>query len=387
MKFNSLLSKNNQDSYLAGLISFNNVKQRRPRRIQNSDQNGDGPSFDHSVAFHYKIRINGNEEKVCHTAFLSLHGISRGRLRRIQDCIRSSGLPPCDERGKRDNRPTKTPEEVLNLIRFHIKSFRGRQSHYSRRDNPNKVYLPEELSVMKMHKIFLNEIRINVSYLIYYNVFKNEFNISFGVPRTDTCAKCDELTLKIESAEDASAKNRLMVEKDLHLRKAEKFTQLKRHYKAEARAGRCMAISFDFQQNLPLPHIRTSDVFFKSQLWYYVFGIHDLAHDSACMYVYTEDVAKKGSNDVTSMLLHYLKNKDIVHDHLIIFSDGCSGQNKNHVMVYFQYMLVHVLKLFKKITHIFPMRGHSFLPNDQDFALIEKKKKQTVQRFQKIGIY
>ena len=94
------------------------------------------------------------------------------------------------------------------------------------------------------------------------------------------------------------------------------------------------------------------------------------------MYVYTEDVARKGANDDTSMILHYLNNKDLTHSHLVIFSDGCFGQNKNHVMVYFQYILVHALKLFKKVTHVFPIRGHSFLPNDQDFALIEKKKRR-----------
>lgn len=38
-------------------------------------------------------------------------------------------------------------------------------------------------------------------------------------------------------------------------------------------------------------------------------------------------------------------------------------------------MLVHALKLFKKVTHIFLIRGHYFLPNDQDFALVEKKKR------------
>ncbi|CAH2010683.1 unnamed protein product [Acanthoscelides obtectus] len=40
------------------------------------------------------------------------------------------------------------------------------------------------------------------------------------------------------------------------------------------------------------------------------------------------------------------------------------------------YMLVHALRLFKKVTHVFPIRGHSYLPNDQDFALIEKKKRR-----------
>ncbi|KAF2893246.1 hypothetical protein ILUMI_12926 [Ignelater luminosus] len=141
-----------------------------------------------------------------------LHGITRGRLGVIQDSFRSSRVPLREH----SNRPTKSPDEVINLIRLHIKSFRGRQSHYSRRDSPD---------------------------------------------RTDTCCKCDELILKIESAEDATIKPQLAIEKELHLRKTEKFTQLKKHYKLQARAGKCMAISFDFQQNLPLPHIRTDDIF------------------------------------------------------------------------------------------------------------------------------
>lgn len=39
-------------------------------------------------------------------------------------------------------------------------------------------------------------------------------------------------------------------------------------------------------------------------------------------------------------------------------------------------MLVHGFKIFDKVEYIFPMRGHSYLPNDQDFSLIEKKKRK-----------
>lgn len=58
-------------------------------------------------------------------------------------------------------------------------------------------------------------------------------------------------------------------------------------------------------QNLPMPHIKTGDVFYARQMWYYVFGIHDLADDSASAYVYPETVGKKGASDVTSLILHY----------------------------------------------------------------------------------
>ncbi|CAH1380009.1 unnamed protein product, partial [Tenebrio molitor] len=123
-------------------------------------------------------------------------------------------------------------------------------------------------------------------------------------------------------------------------------------------------------QNLPLPHIPTNPVFFSRQLWYYI------STNEAAMYTYHEGQAKKGANEVTSMLLHYLNNRALPSRNIVLFSDGCPGQNKNNVMLHFLYMLVHCLKIFDTVNYIFPMRGHSYLPNDQDFSLIEKKKRK-----------
>lgn len=315
--------------------------------------------------------------QVCLNGFLSLHGISRGRIRRLQECLVNQGISPKDMRGKHQNRYKKTPEPVIDLIIEHIQSFKARQSHYSRRKNPNKLYLPESLSVKDMHKMFLNQYHINVSYLVYWSVFHNRFNISFGLPRSDTCSVCDKLQLKINTAEkNGSEQNQLITEKNLHLAKADKFYELKRMYKRKAQMGEVTCLSFDFMQNLPLPHIRTSDVFFASQLWYYVFGVHDIGANLVTMYVYDEMTARKGQNDVISLLLHYMNNNNVNTDTLVLFSDGCPGQNKNYLMVNFLYFLVHGLKMFKTILYIFPIRGHSRLPNDQDFSLIELKKRK-----------
>nr|CAI5840936.1 unnamed protein product [Callosobruchus analis] len=118
-----------------------------------------------------------------------------------------------------------------------------------------------------------------------------------------------------------------------------------------------MVIRFDFMQNPPLPHIRHNLTFRCRQLWYYAFGVHNLADDKASMYVYTENIAKKCQNEVTSMLFQYFARVlDITSPDLIIFSDGCPGQNKNYVMIHFLYILVHCFKLFESITYIFPMR-------------------------------
>ena len=55
----------------------------------------------------------------------------------------------------------------------------------------------------------------------------------------------------------------------------------------------------------------------------------------------------------------------------ILWSDSCGGQNRNIVL-----RLVHDSKPgIEKIIHRFPKPRHSFLPNDQDFGVIDSAKK------------
>lgn len=81
------------------------------------------------------------------------------------------------------------------------------------------------------------------------------------MPRSDTCAKCDELEKKIEN-NDGEFRNEILKEKQLHLKQANKFHELKKMYSVRARTGKVDMLSFDYMQNLPLPHIPTGDVFY-----------------------------------------------------------------------------------------------------------------------------
>lgn len=220
--------------------------------------------------------------------------------------------------------------------------------------------------------------QINVPYKSFWSIFKT-FNIHFGYPRSDTCAICDSLEQNILAASDDDTKRQYVLDKTLHLKKAEAFVKEKKRFIMKAKEGKLTCLSFDFMQNLPLPHIQSGPVYYSRQLWYNVFGVHDLSDDSVRVYRYLEHEAKKGPNEVTSMLLDSINNlpDEKMHDELVLLSDGCPGQNKNKTMVQFLYCLVHFLKIFQKVTYVFPIRGHSYLPNDQDFALIGNKKRTT----------
>ncbi|VEN44384.1 unnamed protein product [Callosobruchus maculatus] len=389
-QFNSMTSKDEQDAHLVGLIAMSAPERRRPRKIlaESSSEAASGPNtnmmkaFSNSATYSYKIRADGDEYPVCFKAFLSIFGVTRARVRRLQQHLLLYGKSPHDMRGKHNNRPKKTPNHVLKLIESHISSFKARQSHYSRRKNPDRLYLPEMLSVKTMYKMFLNKYRIKISYKEYWSVFNTSFNIKFGLPRSDTCTICDRLMSQQNLCSNLEERRKIETERNIHLCRADKFYEIKRKCKLKAQQGLIMCLSFDYMQNLPLPHIQSSEVFFASQLWYYVFGVHDLATNDATIFVYDETTGKKGQNDVTSLLLQYFNKTDVTKDDLVLFSDGCPGQNKNYVMVRFLYALVHIFKVFKTITYYFPIRGHSRLPNDQYFSLIEAKKRKNMAEVQ-----
>lgn len=334
---------------------------------------------------------NGTEHhKICKSAVLSIFAISKSRLERVASHLKTSCTAPLDRRGTHGNRPNKLENAVLMQIAEHIKSFPKYTSHYSRKDNIKHEYLSPNLNAAKMHKMYLEKyepeqyallqkneaINPKVKYDFYRKYFAENFRLSFGKPRTDTCSKCDRLAKKLESADNEAERNALNSEKSLHLKKAETFYEdLREKTKLASEDPTVEVLSFDFQQNMPLPVSPSSDVFYKIQMWVYNFCIYVGSSKTSYFYVYDETVCGKGQNEVVSFLHHFFNNfmrPEVKTLHL--FSDNCSSQNKNHVLVQFLFTCIWHKK-FEYIVHRYPEPGHSFLPCDRSFGAIELKKR------------
>ena len=189
---------------------------------------------------------------------------------------------------------------------------------------------------------------LQVSYETYRKIFNSDFNISFGYPRTDTCSKCDEIKISIEQAtKDLShnpdseqlkqALQKVQLEKDVHQRKADTFYRRKREAWLKASKDQNFeAITIDFNKNLSLPNISTNEFYYRKKLTFLSFNIHLLSSNEVFIYAYDETIAKKGSDQVTSILFHFIMNhlsEEIKH--LEVFCDSCAGQNKNYTMIRF----------------------------------------------------
>ena len=223
----------------------------------------------------------------------------------------------------------------------------------------------------------------------YRNIFNTCFNLGFGRPRSDTCGTCDQLHIKIQAAIHEEEKLTLKKQLEMHQRKTEKGYDELRKDKIRARqswngngdsqdqesdteaatSGGIDMYTFDFEQNLPVPTLTHSDVFYSRQLWVYNFGIHDCVSERGYMYMWSELTAKRGSSEVASCLLKCFSSLKTGATSLVLYSDGCAGQNKNKVILFFLLSLIHQ-KIYQRIDHKFLTRGHIFLPNDRDFAII-----------------
>lgn len=145
---NSLDSHDKVNLYLTGLVHLIPVERRR---VQNELE-----AYFRDATYSYSIRVMRNysvqELKVC-KAFIFINGISKGKMYYILNKMKKTGTPPTYKKGKHSKRPHKLSEATFEAVRNHIKSFKGRESHYIKK-NTDKKYIADALNVSKMFEMF-----------------------------------------------------------------------------------------------------------------------------------------------------------------------------------------------------------------------------------------
>ena len=199
--------------------------------------------------------------------------------------------------------------------------------------------------------------------------------------RTDTCKICDEFKVKVDAETDHDAQEQLRLEWDVHKIRAENAYQCIREDTAVFKStSDTEMLTFDLEQALATPLLTTNVVFYKRQLWTYNLGIHDCKTEKGCMHVWHEGIASRGSHEIGYCLLHHLRKMQSQATKLILYSDSCGGQNRNINLVCLWMDIVSSPEYFiMQINQKFMVSGHSYLPNDSDFASIETAKRRAGQ--------
>lgn len=286
--FWKLADYSRQNVFLRGLITAQKVARKRVR---------DGTGAAKQTSFKYSLRVENCTMFVCKKYFVDTLQISVGRLYR---CISKDEISSAiDSRGKN---PRKKIDD--SKIIEHISSFPAYQSHYTRKDNPNKKYLNEELSISKLYELYkekcISENVLLCKKKFYYHVFNTKFNLSFKAPSNDTCSLCDDLQMKIEIETNEDTKNKHKIEKELHLAKAEHARNSLKSDQNQA-SDINYVLTFDLQKALPFPKLSTSVAYYKKNLYIYNLGVHSFKQEQdlyTCMMRPKEAAVPKMSHRV-----------------------------------------------------------------------------------------
>lgn len=108
-------------------------------------------------------------------------------------------------------------------------------------------------------------------------------------------------------------------------------------------------------------------------MYVYNFSLHIFNDCKGYMYVYDETEGGRGAEDVSSCIVKHLKEKAVGFKHIVLFCDSCGGQNRNIKIALSLLKFVQNPDMeFETIDIKYMIPGHSYLPNDADFGIIEK---------------
>ena len=336
--------------------------------------------------YDYFVTYEGKNIKICRTAFLNIHDLSRKRVSLQLHKMRASvtGTPPGDRRGK--HAPAqKITGARLDRVHQHIQSLPTTTSHYRRAKSPHRLFLEHGLTVKQLYAKYVYWMEQNqfeeelVKEDYYRKIFTYEYNIGFKPPKKDTCTHCDRLKVQVEELaskeEDTSDATAAWEEHKSIARKGQDFLSEQKNVVPVQGELVVKTVAMDLQQTLPCPRLSTGLAYYLRKLWVYNFCIHDIQKGKASMFVWDEVTGGRGSDEVATCLMKWLalrQEEGEDFDVLRVFCDNCAGQNKNHYVLLTALRMIHEKKLMR-VEIVFMVSGHSYLPCDRNFGVLEKK--------------
>lgn len=315
----------------------------------------------------------GDVVEVCKKTFCNIFQITKRRVATLVELKKGGNIQYVETRGNKVKHRKFTEGDEKTVI-DHVNSFPRQESHYCR-EKTDCEFLSQDLNISKMFAAFMTKFpnsNINIRY--YRDVFNKHFKkLSFKQPRTDTCGKCDLLSVESRN----SPGNRQIKQKlELHHRKAEQALEAMKadSMRSQEINSEYSSAAMDLQKVLSLPTFTHSDMYYLRQLSNYNFNIHLADNKTGYMFLWHEGQSGRGANEIASCVLKGLTSSITTKKVLTMWSDNCAGQNKNQMFIFLWLYLISN-GYFQEINQKFLVKGHTYMQCDRDFALIEKKKR------------
>ncbi|XP_063216836.1 uncharacterized protein LOC134527814 [Bacillus rossius redtenbacheri] len=133
--------------YISSCVTAKPIRRSRPRDFSRENERTKSNT--------YSLTIDNKKLVVCKVFFLNTLCISENFVRTAQAKTSEVGMVVADQRG-RHVAVNKTPEEIVNDIKRHIRQYPAYQSHYGR-ERTSKKYLGSHLNISKMYSLYVEE--------------------------------------------------------------------------------------------------------------------------------------------------------------------------------------------------------------------------------------
>ncbi|CAG9797918.1 unnamed protein product [Chironomus riparius] len=368
-EFHKIGDVTNQKLFILGMTTLQEIVRKQGKNIRKRTGN---------VLYVLRSVIPDStlKEKVCLTFFSNTFMVNTRTIQRWSKIRQPSKLIH-QNRGKPSSRKIDYPD----VMEF-INSYELYESHYCRAKHENKKYLPPNYTIRRFYEDYTSHCNLKgkvptVTEEKFYDIIQYETEISIHVPLQDTCASCDKLKVQIQHAKDAGKRNKLNAQKKEHLTDVD-IVKHQFDLDKEKADDEYFVYTFDLQKMLVLPILSTSVAYYKRNFNLYNLGVHPFPkNEDTSMFVWSEVEGSKGAEEIPSCLIKFLKEHAASASHIVSYSDRAGGQNRNiKIVLAFLRLLADPTMKVETIDLKYLISGHSRLPNDRDFALIERKIKQ-----------
>lgn len=326
-----------------------------------------------SSTFIYHLNIGGIRTQVCKKTFLNTFSLGEWSARNWaiekenHAGIHMSKENKNEARSETLRKPKK--EEQMNNLITYLEATPKLPSHYCRKQT-TKLYLEQLFTTMTQffnHYVeYCNEKQILHLSRQVFDKTVSKMNISIFHPKKDACDTC--VKHEIGNLTEAEYK--------LHIERKEMARQEKNEDKKKAQEGKCSVITADLQAVKLSPFFNASALYYKTKLCVHNYTTFNLAtHDVVC-YWWNESEGELVASVFASCLIDYLNKYKDSGKPIVIWTDGCTYQNRNCVMssALLKFSINNNIILEQKYLE----RGHTQMECDSVHAVIEKKLKNRV---------
>ena len=195
-------------------------------------------------------------------------------------------------------------------------------SHYCRA-NTNRLYLqPDIPSFSELFRIYTDYCRTNTLDTVAEKKFRKivqDENMSLFSPKKDQCDIC--CGHQTGNLDDATYNE--------HIKKKTEAREEKAKDKENALGEDLIVLTVDLQAVLLAPSLKASAMYYKSKLACHNYTVYNLTTRDVVCYFWHEGEADLGCNTFASCLVHYIEQSIGEIKNIIIYSDGCTYQNRN----------------------------------------------------------